>query len=430
MAETNLQLKVTQAGAAQTAADLQKVADAQGLVGARVDATAKMAEAAQPAVQALAEAQAKLNELRAQRDTARESGTVGEVLQLNDAIGEQEHKVNSLSGEMAGLNVRSHDYVGLLNQIDPRLGAVAASLTRANRIAGEFGISLATVGLVIGGIYAVGQAVAYVAEQLEKATEATKKFEEANKKFLQVRFDQRQDIADIAAKRSEGGFKTPDEARKAAEQAARVTDRFKGVVSPDAVKDAAGFLGDKGLTDEELARAAFASERPGGLELDPEAREESRRREVQRATDRSVAVFDRQVALRRAQVPEDVQEAAKQATGGGGPELDKASRTAMGSGTSDEDAAQVSEDVRSLKTPHRAPPLWQALLPEFMGGKSTLNARLQMGEERAAKADTVINYITNQNQNQRHIGSDGRAQRGRMSNGDERVKSIEGWGGG
>ena len=424
-AETGLKLNVTQAGAAQTAADLQKVADAQSNVGARVDATAKMAEAAQPAVQALAEAQAKLNELRAQRDTARESGTVEEVLQLNDAIGEQEHKVTSLSGEMAGLNVRSQDYVGLLNQIDPRLGAVAASLTRASRLASEFGISLGTVGLVIGGIYAVGKAVAYAAEQLEKATEATKKFEEGNKAFLKTQREPRQDIEDIAAKRREGGFADPDAARKATQQAARVTEKYRGVVSPEAVKEAAGFLGDKGLSDEELARAAFASERPGGLALDPQAREESRNRAVQRASDHSREAFDRQAALERGQAREDMQEAAKQATGGGGPELDEAARAALGPGTTDEDIQDTLKTIKDFPTLSAIDE--SESLSKMDPNHFRSDARPNISGEQAARSRQVINYITYQQQGWKNYGPDAGSQQGRMNHGESQIRRIEGW---
>ena len=420
-AETRLKLNVTQAGAAQTAADLQKVADAQSAVGAKVDATAKMAEAAQPAVQALAEAQAKLNELRAQRDTARESGTVGEVLQLNEAIGEQEQKVSALGGEMAGLNIRSQDYVGLLNQIDPRLGAVAASLTRASRLAGEFGISLGLVGLVIGGIYAVGKAVAYAAEQLEKATEATKKFEEANKSFLQQQRDVQQTIETISDKRREGGM-TAEQARGARATATSIKGKFGADLDAGAVDEAIGMLSGTGASAEDMAQAAFLSQ-SGYLELDAKASPESRMRALRRAQQRrrgEITGFEKRVSVQRG---EAAQEAAKQAVSAGGLELDEAVRESLGPGTPEDDT--VIRGMRAFKS------LGELDVFEEGGKRIAIQSdpRTQFNtEERGRIRQTFINII-NHNQNQRHIGSDGRSQRGRMDNGEEKVKSFEGWGG-
>ena len=422
-AETGLKLNVTQAGAAQAAAELQKVADAQGLVGTRVDATAKMAAAAQPAVEALAEAQAKLNELRAQRDTARESGAVEEVLQLNDAIGEQEHKVTSLSGEMAGLNVRSQDYVGLLNQIDPRLGAVAASLTRASRLASEFGISLGTVGLVIGGIYAVGKAVAYAAEQLEKATEATKKFEEANKTFLQQQRDVQQTIETISDKRREGGM-TAEQARGARTTAEGVKGRFGADLEAGSVEEAVGMLSGTGASQEDMGQAAFLIQ-SGKLELDPKARPEARMRALRRAQQRNqgpLAAFTQRVA---AQKREDAQEAAKQATSSGGPELDQAARAALGPGTTDEDIQDTLKTIMDFPTLGAINE--SESLSKMDPNHFRSDARPNISEEQADRARRVINYVTINNQNQRHIGADAATRQGRMNNGESKVRSLEGW---
>ena len=115
MAETNLQLKVTQAGAGAVAADLQKVADAQSNVGATVDMTAKMAAAAKPAMEALVEAQQRLAGLRGQRQQALQTGTVGEVADFTEKITEQERSIRSLVAVQAEMETNARNVAAAEN---------------------------------------------------------------------------------------------------------------------------------------------------------------------------------------------------------------------------------------------------------------------------------------------------------------------------
>ena len=378
-------------------------------------------------VDLLAEAQKRLAENQKELEQAKTGGTVGDIAtltaeqrNLNTVIEGTAPAAEAAKGELHGLNVRQQDMVAILNQLDPRLGALAGTLSRASRVAGEFGLSLSTVGIAVAGVYALAKAWEFATEQIEKATEAQKKHQDATNEFLKQQKDLSQSLESIADKRREGGL-TADQAREATTTAAGIKEQFGADLDPGAVDEAVALLSGTGASRDEIARTAFAISR-GTLDLDAKRPAGRRRSQAGRVTGRGGerTAFDIMATRVAAQQRETAQEAAKQATSGGGPDLEEMIRQALGPGTPDEEVAQTMKDVQQF--PRGVPARPAGLRRLFDRGPGLTYTQ----EANLARA---VNYITINNQNQQHIGADSETQRQRRVNGTSEVQKVEGWGG-
>jgi len=351
MPDSRLTIVAETQGTSQAAADLQKVADAQqrllaGQGGSR----------AGPATEA---------ELLAVAE-----------MQLREATSEVADAQENLISKQDKYIAVHRNYLGLLRQINPTIAYYAEGMIRSVRVAGDLATKhlelndilkagkgfitenanglalLGAGGAVIAGISAISAAVRQMQKDFEAAT---KSIEENNKALTDLKRKEgegQQRIEEIAATRKEGGFGSPDAARAAGQQARRVEEKFRGVVSPEEIEKAAGFLGDKSVTDEELARVAFSLKRPGSLELDPHVREASRQRAIERASRRDREAFDKQVALERGQAKETRDEAEKQArtTMGSQEALEDTTRADLGIGATDKDVEELAKLRRMFPT--------------------------------------------------------------------------------
>jgi hypothetical protein len=321
-------------------------------------------------------------------------------------------------------------------------------------------------GAVVLAIGAISAAVQAMRDDFEKATKAIEEMNKAATDLERKEGEQQQRIEDIAASRKEGGFGSADAARQAGLQARRVEEKFRGVVGSEEIEKAAGFLGDKNVTDEELARVAFSLKRPGSLDLKPEDREASRQRAITQATGRDRAAFDMQAALEQTQATQAKQEAEKQALTLIGPQaaLEDDVRKFLGRAATDKNVEDFTKLLRQFPTrgdflrgnrmaisPKHAfaEPIdsflrmfsdsFSAIPPEeernwFPQAVSvTPEQYAQLGKlwarpKSRSGASNVTIHQTNNYQGQKNYGPDAGSQRGRMDNGDERVKSFEGWG--
>jgi len=358
-------------------------------------------------LQKLADAQARLKETGDQLAQANQTGTPDEIAKLQDQQREYQKAVDEatsstkgqaeeteyLAGEMAGLNVRAQDFVGILNQIDPTLGAVAATMSRAGRIGGEFGVGLSTIGLAVAGVYAIGKAWAYAAEQIEKATEATKQHQEATNKFLQTQGELQATIERVSDTRREGGL-TADQSRAARATAKSLQEKWGTGLDEGSINEAVGLLSGTGATEEDIEDAAFLTQM-GQLKLDPALRGKNRLRQLQAARRRKQSELAGIKGRERVQAVEDFGrfgEARKQLLGGGGPQLEEMVREALGPGTVDE---EIQDAMKSLGA---FPTLGE--LNEFEKGPKRLaiqsDVRTQLNEEQRGTARRVLRYMEQQ----------------------------------
>jgi len=351
MPDSRLTITAETQGTAQAAADLQKVADAQQrlLAGQGGSRTGPATEA-----ELLAVAEMQYRE------------AITEVADAQENLASKQDKY---------LGVH-RNYLGLLRQINPTMAYYVEGMVRSVKVAGDLATKnlelnnilqagkgfitesanglalLGAGGAVVAGIMAISAAVRAMQKDFEDAKKA---IEEMNKALTDVERqegEQQQRIEDVAAGRKEGGFGSADAARAAGQQARRVEEKFRGVVSPEEVEKAAGFFGDKSVTDEELARAAFSLKRPGSLEFDPHAREASRQRAFERALKRDREAFDKQVELEQVQAREQRKEAEKQArtTIGSQGALEDVTRADLGAGVTEKDAEELAKLRRMFPT--------------------------------------------------------------------------------
>jgi hypothetical protein len=194
-AETGLKLNVTQAGAAQTAAELQKVADAQAGVTAQVDASVKPAEEA---------ADAKV-----------------ELFQ------------------------RERDWMGVLRQISPEVAGFIDGVVKAARVTKELGEQkkfLSSIGAAAIPVFiAIAATVRAMAAEFAEANKAIRDQAKALDELKSKERERQQSIEDTRAASKLPIF-TPDEARVARETAGRIGQKFP-FIDEGAVNRAVGFAG-------------------------------------------------------------------------------------------------------------------------------------------------------------------------------------------
>lgn len=560
---------------AQTAAELQKVADAQTNVGARVDATAKMAEAAKPAMQALAEAQERIAELRGQRQQALQTGTMGEVADFTDKINAQERSIRDLTatqkeleaaeggaakaahahGMMMGgptlamaaaslgfaetaksadmlaqaqtrlaesharleqaksggtiqevqaitdeqknlgvviaeltpkqndLSLSMRHFTALVSQASPLVGHYVEALFRSVHVAGQLGaanINLNSImkagagfitenanalllmgagGAVIFGIQQIVSAYEQMGKELENVTARIKQYQDAVNALKRSEQERQQSIETISDTRREGGL-SAEQSAGAQQMAANIQKRFGKDLDEGAINEAVGMFFDKGLSEEEMAQAAFSIHR--GMKVDPGARAESRMRVLDRAKLKDSAAFNT-LATR-------VETEAVGVTGGVGRELGGSEAGTLSiedfianlpGGTAGMAPEKLAAIVKGLPATRGARPglagvlagnLFGNLISDRLRGAgdafTDIEAKQQVlagegieakpEELRAAEfilqqfnrqkqsgANVTINHNTYQQQGWKNYGADAAARQERTINGDQRAKDVE-----
>ena len=263
------------------------------------------------AVDVLTKAQDELAKKSAALEGAKLTGTVAEVEKLR---GEQQAlggAIAELTPRQEELNLSTRNFVGLIRQVSPGLAFYVEGLFRSVHVAGELGAKnlelnsilkagkdfitgnanalalMGAGGLVVLGINAISNAVAKMQQDFERATKAIQDQQKAVNELKRAQQDQQQTIESISDKRREGGL-TADQAGAAGQQASAIGKRFRKSISEESINRAEALLGGQGLSQDQMADAAFLMD-AGKLELDEKARAESRRRAFDRAMRRYAA---------------------------------------------------------------------------------------------------------------------------------------------
>jgi len=346
--------------AGETTTRLTMFAEALGF-----DSTASSAEV-------LAAALKRLGETTEALQTARTSGAVGDISQLMEdeqILRQYIAELTPAQEKQEVLNLSTRNFVGLLRQVSPGLAFYVEGLFRSVHVAGELanknlelndilkagkdfitgnanGLALLGAGgAVVLGISAISSAAAKMGKDFEEATKAIEDQQKALNELNRAQQDQQQTIESISDKRREGGL-TADQARAAEQQASAIGKRFGKSLSADPINRAEALLGGQGLSEDQMAEAAFLMDR-GTLELDEKARPEARRRAFERASRRGGAAFGRFAAREGAQAGEARQEAAKEAMALGGTtvDLEQVVHDALGPGAGEEQVKRQVELV-------------------------------------------------------------------------------------
>jgi len=349
MPDSRLTIVAETQGTAQAAADLQKVADAQqrllaGQGGSR----------AGPATEA---------ELLAMAE-----------MQYREAITEVADAQENLASKQDKLHASERTYLGLLRQVSPTLAYYVEALSRSVKVAGDLAaknlelndmlkagkdfikenanglLLLGAGGAVVAGISAISNAIVKMGKDFEQATKAIEDQQKALNELKRAQQDQQQTIESISDKRREGGL-TADQSRAAEQEASAIGKRFGKSISTESINRAEALLGGQGLSDDQMADAAFLMD-AGKLELDEKARPEARRRAFDRALRRNAADIAKFRAREGTQAAEARQEAAKEALAVGGTNLDleQAIRDALGPGAGEEQVKRQLELVGKFPT--------------------------------------------------------------------------------
>jgi len=220
--------------------------------------------------------------------------------QLGDLINQTADKTK-LSGDSF------RELQSILNNIHPRLGSLAAGFSKALDLAGEFGQSNVKLGGILGsvtqaikanasalllvgaggavvfGINSIISSIQRMGEESKKATEELKRQREALDEIFRGRAERQQTIESISDTRRSGGL-SAESAARAAKSAESVSGQFRAL-DPEAVNIAAGHFGDAGLTNEQLAEAAFLIQ-TGRLKLDAGSSQRVNLRQLSRSANR------------------------------------------------------------------------------------------------------------------------------------------------
>jgi len=266
------------------------------------------------------------------------------------------------------LNASQEDWLGILSNISPALAQFAGSLIKAAKVSGDLAsrqIDLGSVlskvtkgaaasasaialigsgGLVVAGIWAITKALEAQREEHNRNTEAIKAETDALNDLSNAHRDQAQAIEDIADARRGGGFDAAT-ARSARETAQRIKSGTPGL-SEGSINQAVGTLGDQGLTQEQLAQAAFLIQ-SGRLELSGQAPASANVEAFKGAAGRYSDATSRFFSREQAQKREDLSAAAKQATAttGASDALDQVIRDTLGPGA---DVERIRRIVRHV----------------------------------------------------------------------------------
>ncbi len=356
--ETKLTLVAEATGTQKAASELQKVADAQGAVSASVDATAKMAEAAQPALQGLADAEKRLAELRASFKTAQESGTVGEVLQFSDAIEKQQVLVDRLSGAKGRLTASERDWMGTLRQISPALGGFIDDTIKAAKVSKELGDQkklLSSVGsLAIPVFIAIAGAVRAMAQEFIEATKAIREQAKALDELKSKEREQQQGIEDIRAGSKLPVF-TAEESQAALQAFQKLQERFPFIDKAAGQRAVAFTGGEAGLPGggafglEEIARLArLIQTNAPTLKLDEAMPTAAVEREIKRELARNRERLDQEFSREDEQQRERRSRAVNEVAQEGGSTLNLKERLARRA-PAGMDIGHLSELVQKLQ---------------------------------------------------------------------------------
>lgn len=204
------------------------------------------------------------------------------------------------------LTASEGDYVSLLSQINPTIGAFADGILKASKIAGDAAgqnINLAATfaklreaikanasalkllgaaSAVAAGIWLIVRAVEAEREARERLATAIKTQSDAMNELKGEERDRQVEIERIADTRREGGFDA-DTSRRVAAAAGRAKKQY-GQLDEAAINEAFGLLGDTGMSQEELVNAAIL-QMQGRLRVEAEAPAAVRAQQARAATE-------------------------------------------------------------------------------------------------------------------------------------------------
>lgn len=288
MAETNLNIKATAQGTAETAAELQKVADAQKQVGEQVQAGGKSAEDATPAVDKLADAK-------------------------------------------AGLFERERNWMGVLRQISPELAGFIDGMVKSAKVTQELAGQkkfLASMGAaVLPVVVAIAAAVRAMAAEFAEANQAIRDQAKALDELATKQRERQQSIEDTRAASKLPIF-TPDESRVASETAGRIGEQFpfidKGAINRAAAftGGAAGEVGGGAFGIDQIARLARLIQlAPESLKLTEQMSPAAVQREITSELERHRTRLDEEFSAKAVQSAEGKARGPVEAAQMGGPTL-------------------------------------------------------------------------------------------------------------
>ncbi len=425
-AETGLKLNVTQAGAAETAAELHKVADAQKQVGEQVQTGGEAAEKATPAV-------------------------------------------DELAGAKAGLFERERNWMGVLRQISPEVAGFIDGAVKSAKVTKELGEQkkfLASMGAaVIPIIVAIAAAVRAMAAEFAEANKAIRDQANALDELASKQRERQQSIEDTRAASKLPIF-TPDEARVAAETAGRIGEQFpfidKGAINRAAAftGGAAGEVGGGAFGLDQIARLARLIQLgPESLKLTEQMSPAAVQREITSELERHRGRLDQEFAAKATQNAEGAARVPVEVAQTGGPTLnlrERIQRRAPEGMDIDHlvELAQKVQDMGGLDELDRllqmaisgeSPSLHVLRRLSQMGGifgldSGQIDPRLTAKEPEIAVLRGVFAEMTAElrriasptridarQYNPKNYGESADVAKGRMRNGDSRVRDIEGY---
>ncbi|MEK6674660.1 MAG: hypothetical protein AABZ47_03285 [Planctomycetota bacterium] len=257
MADQNLQLHVTQDGAAQTADAIGRITDEQKRLA---EETLKSADATDEAKQ---KAQELITNYHLQQAAQRD---------VNQAVTQMSHA---------------------LDLVFPGLGRLVTGLSRTTenmKTVATAGTGLGSVlkGLgsvaIIAGIGLIATALKSVEERARAAREEIDKLNNAANEAEKSRLARQQDIENVADQRRRIGGLSADASETAISDAETISQRFPAL-KREAVDEAAGTFSGLGLSIEQLVNAAILTQL-GELKVEPGSSADSLRRSLESASTR------------------------------------------------------------------------------------------------------------------------------------------------
>jgi len=235
------------------------------------------ARKAVPATEALRQAQEKLNKAQENLGRARTSGSVGEVEQYQEEVSKARQEVEKFGGAQDQANASEEEYISLLQQTHPALGAFADAGVKASRVLGQIGEgninvretlavaskalknnigllkTLAASGFVVAGITAIVTAFRSMRAEMERNIKTMGKQRDRMTELGEAAEQQAQRIARAAAGQR-GGNLTLAEQRDLQRRVESIGQRFPGLDQSNV--EEVGVAAGTDATDEQIVRGA------------------------------------------------------------------------------------------------------------------------------------------------------------------------------
>jgi len=394
---------------------------------------------------------------------------------LDGSTKKQADATDAATDAQGKLNAAEEDYIGLLAEVSPALAQFADGLLKGSKVAGDFATknidlgkalgtatsaakanagSLALIGsggAVLAGIVAINKAIKAQTELYERNTEAIKRRTAAENELKEAQREEAKSIEAVADARRGGGFDA-ETARAAAQQAERVGERVPDL-DTGSVTTAAGIFGDKGLSDRQLAEAAFLIQ-SGRLTPEPTAPAAVNAQLLSEARGQGADAIETFFRREDAQEREQRSTARQQATAttGASDALDRIIEAELGAGV---DVERIRELVRHVGTTGglsegegQIDAFGVATLPielwrqRFYGttpvrgaGGGAFRDIERLDDVELAELKRVLRrlestgdgggIVVNDNRNARFVGRDAQAQAARRINGEAVAQSAE-----